>query len=212
MTSIPEPYAIEGARQRFIDTNGVRLSVYEAGDPSDPTVVFSHGFPELGYSWRYQVPALAAAGFHVLVPDQRGYGGEHATAGAWRTTTSCTSPATSSACSTRLEIEQAVFVGHDWGGFVVWQMPFLQPDRVAGIVGVNTPHMPRMPIPPVELFRNAMGESFYIVWFQTPGRARGRARGATSRSCSTTCCGGASSRAGSRSGRPDRPPRSSRPW
>ncbi len=95
-----EPYAIEGARQRFIDTNGVRLSVYEAGKPSDPTVVFSHGFPELGYSWRYQVPALAAAGFHV-----RRARPTRATARApdhlpSRTTTSCTSPATWPASST----------------------------------------------------------------------------------------------------------------
>lgn len=164
--TIPEPYAIEGARQRYVDTNGVRLSVYEAGKPSDPTVVFSHGFPELGYSWRYQVPALAAAGFHVLVPDQRGYGA------------SARPPAVEdydivhltgdlAGLLDALEIERAVFVGHDWGGFVVWQMPFLHPDRVAGIVGVNTPHTARFPMKPVELFRSAMGESFYIVWFQT---------------------------------------------
>jgi pimeloyl-ACP methyl ester carboxylesterase len=162
-----DPYQIEGARHRFVDANGVQLSVYEAGEPSGPTVVLSHGFPELAYSWRRQLPALAAAGFHVLAPDQRGYGGS-------------AKPATVAEYDIvhltgdliglldAVGVDRAVFVGHDWGGFVVWQMPFLHADRVAGIVGLNTPHVPRMPIRPVELFRNAMGENFYIVWFQTP--------------------------------------------
>lgn len=162
-----DPYEIEGAQQRFVDANGVRLSVYEAGEPSAPAVVFSHGFPELAYSWRKQLPAVAAAGFHVLAPDQRGYGGS-----AKPTTVEEYDIVHLTGDLVGLldavEVDRAVFVGHDWGGFVVWQMPFLHPDRVAGVVGVNTPHVPRMPMPPVELFRNAMGENFYIVWFQTP--------------------------------------------
>ena len=67
-----------------------------------------------------------------------------------------------------MDVDRAVFVGHDWGGFVVWQMPFHHRDRVAGIVGVNTPHTARFPMPPVEMFRNVVGDNFYIVWFQTP--------------------------------------------
>jgi pimeloyl-ACP methyl ester carboxylesterase len=57
-----------------IDVNGVTLGVHEAGDPANPTVMLCHGFPELGYSWRHQMAPLAEAGFHVLAPDQRGYG------------------------------------------------------------------------------------------------------------------------------------------
>src|SRR5215218_631843 len=64
-----------GVAERVIETNGVRLRTLEAGRPGDPLVVLAHGFPELGYSWRHQIPALAAAGYHVLAPDQRGYGG-----------------------------------------------------------------------------------------------------------------------------------------
>ncbi|MGV7835619.1 alpha/beta fold hydrolase, partial [Mycobacterium kansasii] len=61
--------------ERLVDTNGVRLRVVEAGDRGAPVVVLCHGFPELAYSWRHQIPVLADAGYHVLAPDQRGYGG-----------------------------------------------------------------------------------------------------------------------------------------
>ncbi|KAA1242541.1 alpha/beta hydrolase, partial [Mycobacterium simiae] len=61
--------------ERLVDTNGVQLRVVEAGDRGAPVVILAHGFPELAYSWRHQIPALAQAGYHVLAPDQRGYGG-----------------------------------------------------------------------------------------------------------------------------------------
>src|SRR5262249_30863639 len=70
-----------------------------------------------------------------------------------------------------LDIERAVFVGHDWGGLVVWMMPLLHPSRTAGVVGVNTPYLPRAPIPPVALMRAALGDNHYIVHFQEPGVA-----------------------------------------
>ena len=61
--------------ERLVDTNGVQLRVVEAGERGAPVVVLAHGFPELAYSWRHQIPVLAEAGYHVLAPDQRGYGG-----------------------------------------------------------------------------------------------------------------------------------------
>ena len=72
--------------ERVVDVNGVRLRVVEAGPPDGPVVVLAHGFPELAYSWRHQMPALAAAGYHVLAPDQRGYGGSSRPAGSRPTT------------------------------------------------------------------------------------------------------------------------------
>ena len=69
-----------------------------------------------------------------------------------------------------LKIDKAIFVGHDWGGFVVWQMPLRHLDRVAGVVGVNTPHWDRSPADPIELFRKRFGDSMYIVQFQDPAR------------------------------------------
>ena len=116
----------------------ISLSVHEAG--TGPAVVFCHGFPELAYSWRHQVPAVAAAGFRAIAPDQRGYGDSSAP------------PEVSQYGITELtgdlvglldamEIDRAVFVGHDWGGFVAWAMPVLHPDRTAGVIGVCTPYM-----------------------------------------------------------------------
>lgn len=173
-TDVPA-YEIPGATRRTVDTNGVRLSVYEAvprggADPARPAVVFSHGFPELAYSWRHQLPAVAAAGFHAIAPDQRGYGGSarpepiedydifHLTGDLV-------------GVLDELGIDKAVFVGHDWGGFVVWQMPLLHPDRVAGVVGLNTPYIPRLPMLPTEVFRMVGGEDMYILYFQEPGVA-----------------------------------------
>jgi pimeloyl-ACP methyl ester carboxylesterase len=69
-----------------------------------------------------------------------------------------------------LKIDKAIFVGHDWGGFIVWQMPLRHPSRVAGVVGVNTPHWDRAPADPIELFRQRFGDKMYIVQFQDPGR------------------------------------------
>jgi microsomal epoxide hydrolase len=154
-----------------VEIPAIDLSVHDAGE--GPAVVLCHGFPELAFSWRHQFDALVEAGFRVIAPDQRGYGGSDR-------------PDEISAYDIHhltsdlaglldvLGIERAVFAGHDWGGFVVWAMPFLQAERVAGVVGVNTPYTPRMPVPPLQLFRAAVGgkdERMYIAWFQEPGVA-----------------------------------------
>ncbi len=146
----------------------ISLTVHEAGD--GPAVVFCHGFPELAFSWRHQLPAVAAAGFHAIAPDQRGYADSSAP------------PAITDYGLTELtgdmaglldalKIDRAIFVGHDWGGFVAWAMPLLYPERTAGVVGVCTPYMA---IPPTAVMRamvNGKDERMYIVWFQEPGRA-----------------------------------------
>jgi len=150
---------------------GISLSVHGAG--VGPAVMLCHGFPELAYSWRHQFSSLVAAGFRVIAADGRGYGGSDA-------------PEETSEydlghlCGDLvglldvLEIERAVFVGHDWGGLVVWAMPILHPERVLGVVGVNTPYLPRPPLAPLELLRARFGGDVtrhYILWFQEPGVA-----------------------------------------
>ncbi len=148
----------------------ISLSVHEAG--SGPAVVFSHGFPELAYSWRHQFPALVEAGYRVVAPDQRGYGGsdrpdEIEAYDIHHLTSDMVGVLDA------LEIDRAVFVGHDWGGFVVWAMPLLHPERTAGVVGVNTPYMARPPQPPTAMMRMLFPqpEQMYILWFQEPGVA-----------------------------------------
>jgi pimeloyl-ACP methyl ester carboxylesterase len=154
----------------FAQVNGVRMAYYEAGPRVGVPIVLCHGFPELAYSWRHQIAALAAAGRWVIAPDQRGYGlterpeaveaydMEHLTGDLV-------------GLLDHLGVEKAVFCGHDWGGIVVWQMPLMHPDRVAGIIGLNTPFVPRLPMNPIAMFRHAFGEDMYIVHFQKPGVA-----------------------------------------
>lgn len=153
---------------RFVETNGIRMAVYEKGKGFP--VIFSHGWPELAFSWRHQLPALADAGYHAIAPDQRGYG--------WTSV-----PEDQSTydivhlCNDLVGlmdargIEKAVFCGHDWGGFIVWAMPLFHPDRTAGVIGVNTPFLPRTPVPTIQFLKAAMGEDMYMVYFQEPGKA-----------------------------------------
>jgi pimeloyl-ACP methyl ester carboxylesterase len=160
--------AADWPEPKMVESNGISMAVYEMGDGMP--VVFSHGFPELAYSWRYQLSALAEAGYHAIAPDQRGYG---------KTDAPEDIEAYDIAKLTGdlvgilddMGYEKAVFVGHDWGGLVVWMMPLLHPDRVAGVVGVNTPFMPRTPVPPIQMLRAMRGENNYIVAFQEPGVA-----------------------------------------
>ena len=157
---LPEP--------RFVQTNGIRMAVYEEG--SGVPIVFCHGFPELAYSWRHQIPALAKAGFRAIAPDQRGYGLTDRPEGAEHYSIKHLTDDLAGMLDA-LGVEKAVFCGHDWGGMVVWQMALLHPDRVAGVIGVNTPFIPRSPIDPIEAMRAVMGEDMYIVHFQKPGVA-----------------------------------------
>jgi pimeloyl-ACP methyl ester carboxylesterase len=158
--TLPEP--------NFVRTNGIRMAVYEAG--RGLPVVLCHGWPELAYSWRHQIPALAAAGYRAIAPDQRGYG---QTDRPEKVEDYDMTHLTDDLVGLldALDLEKAVFCGHDWGGLVVWQLPLLHPDRVAGVVGINTPFLPRPPVDPVALMRQAYGENMYIVYFQKYGAA-----------------------------------------
>ena len=157
--------------ERVIETNGVQLHTVEAGERGAPVVVLAHGFPELAYSWRHQIPALAAAGYHVLAPDQRGFG---------RTTRPADIAAYNVADLSadliglldHVGAEKAVFVGHDWGAPVVWGSAQLHADRVAAVVGLSVPPVPRSQIPPTQAFRAIFGDNFfYMLYFQEPGVA-----------------------------------------
>jgi pimeloyl-ACP methyl ester carboxylesterase len=157
--------------QRFVDTNGVRLRVTEAGDREAPVVILAHGFPDLAYSWRHQIPALADAGFHVLAPDQRGYGGSScpAVVDAYDITALT---ADLVGLLDDIDVKRAVWVGHDLGAMVAWSAAQLHPDRVAAVVGMSLPPMPRGKLAPLQGYRKMVGENFfYILYFQQPGVA-----------------------------------------
>jgi len=158
-------------RERTISTNGVDLHVVEAGDDGAPVVLLCHGFPELSYSWRHQIPVLADAGYHVIAPDQRGYGrSSRPSEIADYDIVHLTGDAVG--ILDAVGASNAVFVGHDWGSMVVWQSALLHPDRVKAVCGMSVPFIPRGPMPPTELMKMAFGDSFfYILYFQEPGVA-----------------------------------------
>ena len=154
---------------RTVEANGIRLNVLEAGE--GPLVILAHGFPELGFSWRHQVPALAAAGYHVVVPDMRGYGrsSRPADIGAYAID-ELTRDLVSLAG--QYGAERAVYIGHDWGAIVVWNLAILHAEQCAAVAGLSVPFIPRGAVPPIEAFRSLFGDSFfYILYFQEPGVA-----------------------------------------
>ena len=158
-------------RSRRVQTNGIWLRVAEAGEPGAPVVVLCHGFPELAFSWRHQISALADAGYHVLAPDQRGYGGSDAPAevGAY---TVAELAADVVGLLDDVGAEQAVLVGHDFGAVVAWTAPLLHPDRFSAVAGLSLPPVPRPRVPTTQAFRRIFGDNFfYILYFQEPGPA-----------------------------------------
>jgi len=161
---------IEMPPLQFANVNGIRLGFYEAGPKSDTTpIVLCHGWPEMAFSWRHQIKDLSEAGFRVIAPDQRGYG---ATDRPEKVEDYSIENLTADLVGLldHLKIKKAIFVGHDWGGFIVWQMPLRYPDRVAGVVGVNTPHTPRTSEDPIALLRKKYGDHLYIAQFQDLSR------------------------------------------
>jgi pimeloyl-ACP methyl ester carboxylesterase len=154
--------------ESLVATNGIELNVVDEGE--GPLVVLCHGFPELAFSWRRQVPALVAAGYRVLAPDMRGYGRSSAPAAIedYDIVALCEDMCGLLDASGE---PSAVFVGHDWGAIVVWQLAVLHPERVTAVAGLSVPFMPRAPGPPIEIMRKGFGEDFYIVQFQQPGVA-----------------------------------------
>jgi pimeloyl-ACP methyl ester carboxylesterase len=158
-----------GARTRSVGVgDGIELSVIEAGE--GPLVVLCHGFPELAFSWRHQIPALAAAGYRVLAPDMRGYGDSSAPAAIedYDILSLCGDLA---GLLDALGEQQASVVGHDWGANVAWWMAAIHPERVSAVAGLSVPFVPRAPAAPIPIMRRHLGEDFYIVWFQQPGVA-----------------------------------------
>ena len=140
----------------------MQLRVTEAGDRGAPVVILAHGFPELAYSWRHQIPALADAGYHVLAPDQRGYGGS-SRPDAIEAYNIHELTADLVGLLDDVGAERAVWVGHDWGAPVVWHAPLLHPDRVAAVAALSVPALPRPKEAPTQTWRKRFGENFLYI-------------------------------------------------
>lgn len=163
-TDFPEP--------TLVSVNVVQLEVFEAGrENAGRPIVLCHGWPELAFSWRHQLPALVAAGYHVIVPNQRGYGNssrpmevaaydiEHLSGDLV-------------ALLDHYGYEEATFVGHDWGAMVVWGLAMLHPDRVNGVINLSLPYQERGEVPWIDLLEQILGGDYYFVHFnRQPGVA-----------------------------------------
>ncbi len=156
----------------MVRVNGVELEVFEAGrQHAGNPIVLCHGWPEHAFSWRHQMTALAEAGHHVIVPNQRGYGRssrpsavtdydiEHLAGDVV-------------ALLDHYGYDDATFVGHDWGAMVVWGTALLHPDRVARVVALALPYQERGEQPWIEWMEAAFGDDVYFVHFnRRPGVA-----------------------------------------
>jgi epoxide hydrolase A/B len=132
--------SLSGPVQRTIETNGIRLNIAEQG--KGPPVILCHGFPESWYSWRHQLTALAAAGFHAVAPDMRGYG-QSDRPEAIDQYTIFHLIGDLVGLLDALEAPTAVIVGHDWGASIAWQAARLRPDRFRAVACLSVPFRPR---------------------------------------------------------------------
>jgi pimeloyl-ACP methyl ester carboxylesterase len=161
---------IPGTARRTLETApGDVLEFFEAG--AGPPVILLHGFPELAYSWRHQVAPLAAAGFRVIVPNQRGYGASSAPQAI--EDYDIEALAADVAAIIRWAGPPAVVIGHDWGAPVAWHAALRYPGLVRAVGSLSVPHAARAPRPPLDLMRSAAGPDHihYIDYFQQPGLA-----------------------------------------
>jgi epoxide hydrolase 4 len=158
---------VNSSLEEIVISNGsVQLHGAAAGPKDGPAVVLLHGFPEFWYGWRRQIEPLAAAGFRVIVPDQRGYNLSSKPSGiAAYALTELVSDVI--AIADQLGQEKIFLVGHDWGAAVAWSTALLHPRRVTKLAVLNVPHPSVMrkflSTRPLQLLR-----SWYMFFFQLP--------------------------------------------
>jgi pimeloyl-ACP methyl ester carboxylesterase len=153
--------------ERLIFHDGaIELHAVAAGPPDGPVVILLHGFPEFWYCWHKQIEPLAAAGFRVIVPDQRGYNKSSKPRGAANYTLShLTSDVL--AISDQLGAEKIFLAGHDWGAAVAWSTALLHPDRVAKLAILNVPH-PSVMLRYLKSNLRQIRRSWYMFLLQLP--------------------------------------------
>jgi pimeloyl-ACP methyl ester carboxylesterase len=168
LTTPPEttPPGALGTR-RTIKADGADISVAVAGD--GPLVILMHGWPELGLSWRHQIPALTAAGWQVATPDMRGYGasGKPEDPAAYTLNTIARDMG---AVAAALGARKWVSVGHDWGALAAWRCALYYPEQVAAVCGMSVPHAAPSPMTMLQMLDHLYPDRFfYIRYFQEIG-------------------------------------------
>ena len=158
-----------GGEVTYVDSNGIRLRLVEAG--IGPLVILVHGWPESWYSWRHQLQALADAGYHAVAPDMRGYGGSSIPENI-EDYNIIELTADVAGIVSALGEDSAVVVGHDWGAPIAWQSALLYPDVFKAVVGLSVIYGGRSETRPVQALRQEPDDDFfYARYFQEPGVA-----------------------------------------
>ncbi|MEL6256399.1 MAG: alpha/beta hydrolase [Bacteroidota bacterium] len=174
MTNVPKSFfdEIHFPEPRLISVNDIELEIFEAGQENKGNpIVLCHGWPEHAYSWRHQLPALVEAGYHVIIPNQRGYGNSsHPKEVSDYDIGKLTADLVS--LLDHYGYENAIFVGHDWGAMVVWWLSLLYPKRVKGLIALAVPYQVRRERPWIEWMEEIFGGDYYFVHFnRQPGVA-----------------------------------------
>lgn len=156
----------------LIPVNGIQLEVFEAGQKNvGKPIILCHGWPEHAFSWRYQIPALVDAGYHVIIPNQRGYGNSSIP----KEVTDYDIEHLAGDLVSLLDhygYEDAIFVGHDWGAMVTWWLALLHPTRVKGVIALAVPYQVRGERPWIVWMEEILGSDYYFVHFnRQPGVA-----------------------------------------
>jgi len=160
---------VTGCQHRSLEANGIRMHIAEQG--RGPLVLLCHGFPETWYSWRHQLPALAAAGYRAVAPDMRGFGQTDRPADSTQYT-QLHMAGDMVGLLDELKVEHAVIVGHDWGAPVAWTCALTRPDRFRAVAALSVPYIPRGVVRPTDGLRFQAGDNFmYMLYFQEPGVA-----------------------------------------
>jgi epoxide hydrolase 4 len=154
---------LPGSRHDFAEANGVRLHYVEQGD--GPVVLLLHGFPDFWYSWRFQLPALAAAGFRAIAVDLRGYG-ESSRPGGVGSYAVPIIAADLTAFAAALGISRLALAGHDWGGVIAWHIAARHPDLVQRLIVLNAPHSAALRREMTSSLQPL--RSWYVGFFQLP--------------------------------------------
>lgn len=167
MTSFPNALM---PKAQMIETNGVTLEVFVAGEKGKP-IVLCHGWPEHAYSWRYQIAPLVEAGYHVIVPNQRGYGASSRPSAPEDYDITQMSGDLVGLLD-HFGYKDAIFVGHDWGAIIVWWLSVMHPTRLTGLINMSVPFMARGEREWIGLWEEILGQEMYIVHFnRQPGVA-----------------------------------------
>ena len=153
---------------RFVETNGIRLEVAEAGD--GPLVLLCHGFPETAHSWRHQLAALAAAGYHAVAPNQRGYGRSDAPERI-ESYSMLQLAGDIIGLAAALGAERFCVAGHDWGSPVAASVALFRPDLVRGVALLSVPYLPRGETDVLSSLTELLGPDNYQAYYQVPGVA-----------------------------------------